>query len=45
MKVSMFTKVEMYADQAEFRLLVLISKYAWELWRRSLMSQTDHWGE
>ena len=25
MKVSMFTKEEMHADQAEFRLLVLIS--------------------
>ena len=28
MKVSMFTKEEMRADQAEFRLFVLISKYA-----------------
>ena len=45
MKVSMFTKDEMYADQAEFRLLVLISNYARDPWRRSLMSQTDHWGE
>ena len=27
MKVSMFTKEEMHADQAEFRLLVLISNY------------------
>jgi len=41
MKVSMFTKEEMYADQAEFRLLVLISKYARDPWRRSLTSQTD----
>ncbi len=45
MKVSMFTKEEMHADQAEFRLLVLISKYARDPWRRSLTSQTDHWGE
>ena len=35
----------MHADQAEFRLLVLISKYARDPWRRSLTSQTDHWGE
>ena len=28
MKVSMFTNEEMLADHAEFRLLVLISKYA-----------------
>ena len=28
MKVSMFTKEYMHADLAEFRLLVLISKYA-----------------
>ena len=28
MKVSMFTKEEMNADQAGFRLLVLISNYA-----------------
>ena len=41
----MFTKEEMHADQAEFRLLVLISKYARDPWRRSLTSQTDHWGE
>ena len=41
MKVSMFTKEEMHADQAEFRLLVLISKYAQDPWRRSLTSQTD----
>ena len=41
MKVSMFTKEEMHADQAEFRLLVLISKYARDPWRRSLTSQTD----
>ena len=27
-KVNMFTKEEMHADQAEFRLLVLISKNA-----------------
>ena len=27
MKVSMFTKEEMHADQAKFRLRVLISKY------------------
>ena len=40
MKVSMFTKEEMHADQAEFRLLVLISKYARDSWRRSLTSQT-----
>ena len=45
MKVSMFTKEKMHADQAEFRLLVLISKYARDPWRRSLTSQTDHWGE
>ena len=45
MKVSMFTKEEMQANQAEFRLLVLISKYARDPWRRSLTSQTDHWGE
>ena len=45
MKVSMFTKEEMHADQAEFRLLVLISKYARDPWRRSLTSQTDHWSE
>ena len=45
MKVSMFTKEEMHAEQAEFRLLVLISKYARDPWRRSLTSQTDHWGE
>ncbi len=45
MKVSMFTKEEMHADQAEFHLLVLISKYARDPWRRSLTSQTDHWGE
>ena len=41
MKVSMFTTEEMHADQAEFRLLVLISKYARDPWRRSLTSQTD----
>ena len=41
MKVNMFTKEEMHADQAEFRLLVLISKYARDPWRRSLTSQTD----
>ena len=41
MKVSMFTKEEMHADQAEFRLLVLISKYARDPWRRSLTSQID----
>ena len=41
----MFTKEEMHADQAEFRLLVLISKYARDPWRRSLTSQTDHWGK
>ena len=35
----------MHADQAELRLLVLISKYARDPWRRSLTSQTDHWGE
>ena len=40
MKVSMFMKEEMHANQAEFRLLVLISKYAWAPWRRSLTSQT-----
>ena len=45
MKVSMFTKEEMHADQAEFHLLVLISKDTWDLWHRSLTSQTDHWGE
>ena len=38
-------KEEMNADQAEFHLFVLISKYARNLWRRSLTSQTDHWGE
>ena len=27
MKVSMFTKEEMHADQAEFRLFVLISNF------------------
>ena len=41
MKVSMFMKEEMHADQAEFRQLVLISKYAWDPWCRSLTSQTD----
>ena len=41
----MFTKEEMHADQAEFRLLVLISKYTQDPWRRSLTSQTDHWGK
>ena len=41
MKVSMFTKEEMHADQANFRLLVLISEYARDPWRRSLTSQTD----
>ena len=45
MKVSMFTKEEMHADQAEFHLLVLISNYTRDPWRRSLTSQTDHWGE
>ena len=40
MKVNMFTKEEMHADQAEFRLLVLISKYARDPWRKSLTSQT-----
>ena len=45
MKASMFTKEEMHADQAEFRLLILISKYARDPWRMSLTSQTDHWGE
>ena len=38
-------KEEMHATQAEFRLLNLISKYARDPWLRSLMSQTDHWGE
>ena len=41
MKVSMFTKEEMHADQAEFHLLVLILKYARDPWCRSLASQTD----
>ena len=41
----MFTKEEMHADHAEFRLLVLISKYARDPWRRSLTSQIDHWDE
>ena len=45
MKVSMFPKEEMHADQAEFRLLVLISKYGRDPWCRSLTSKTDHWGE
>ena len=45
MKVSMFTKEEKHDDQAEFHLLVLISKYARDPWRRSLTSQTDHWGK
>ena len=40
-KVSLFTKEDMHADQAEFLLLVLISKYARDPWRRSLTSQTD----
>ena len=40
MKVSMFMKEEMHADQAEFRLLVLISKYARDPWRMSLKSRT-----
>ena len=31
MKVSMFTKEEMHADHAEFRLLVLISKNTREI--------------
>ena len=31
----------MHADQVEFHLLVLISKYAGDPWRRSLISQTD----
>jgi len=41
MKVSVFTKEEMHADQAEFRLLVLISKNARDPCRRSLTSLTD----
>ena len=41
MKVSMFTKEEIHADQAKFCLLVVISKYARDPWRRSLTSQTD----
>ena len=41
MKVNMFTKEEMHADQAEFHLLVLILKYTQDLWHRSLISQTD----
>ena len=41
MKVSMYTKEEMHADQAEFSLLVWISKYVRDPWRRSLTSQTD----
>ena len=36
----MFTKEEMYADQAEFRLLVLISKYARDPWRRGKKGKT-----
>ena len=40
MKVSMFTKEEMHADQAEFHLLVLISNFVWDPWRRSLASFT-----
>ena len=40
MKVNMFTKEEMIADQDEFRLIVLISKYARDPLRRSLTSQT-----
>ena len=43
MKVSMFTKEEMHADQAEFHLLVLISKYARDLWHRSLTSHGGEW--
>jgi len=38
---SKYVYEEMYADQAEFRLLVLISKYARDPWRRSLTSQID----
>ena len=38
---SMFTQEEVHADQAEFRLLVLISKDARDPWCRSLTSQTD----
>ena len=50
MNVNMFTKEEMHADQAELRLLVLISKYARDPRRRSLTSQTDteangEWGD
>ena len=48
MKVSMFMKEKMHADHAKFCLLVLISKYAWDPWRRSLTSQTTEangeWG-
>ena len=36
MKVNMFMKEEMHANQAEFCLLALISKYAWDPWCRSL---------
>ena len=40
MKVNRFAKEEMHADQAEFCLFVLISKYVRDPWHRSLTSQT-----
>ena len=43
MKVNMFTKEEVHADQAKFCLLVLIPKYARDPWLRSLTSQTLRW--
>ena len=44
MNVSMFTKEEMHADQAEFRLLILISKDARDPWR-SLWGHKQTTGE
>ena len=39
MKVNTFTKEEMHADLAEFHLLVLILKYAWEQLLRRMANE------
>ena len=45
MKVSMFTKEEMHAAIRPNFVCLFWSRNAREPWRRSLTSQTDHWGE
>ena len=45
MKVNMFTKEEMHADRAKFRLLVLISKYTRDPWHHKQTPEAKgEWG-